>query len=454
MLHLRSIILITTLSFLSEFAWSQGVKFFEYIPEAAARSASVDRTLQSIKKRQHLVDTKLGRVDNAAFRGDWISIVLPDGKEIQINRTSGSSNSARDFSWIGVVRKGGGEAIFTMTDGILIGNIRLPLATYTIEPLGEGLYYVSRVAREMIPPPDRDNGPVHEPKSQSFPAPRSEQATSSTATANSPVVRILVAYTPASTSYFNGATATGAANQAIVTLNQAFTNSNVNVQAELAGTVSVTYTETGNFENDLASLRVHPTLTTTRNAVAADVVIILFSRLTTGDSLCGLAYRKPSSEYSYGIVVAQWLNAAGDCFAHEVGHIFGADHNTANATGSPFSYGHGYQYTSPVISPNIIGPIGCFRTIMAYDFTCPQGGLSVRNNFSNPSIYIPYINANGVLLANIPSGNAIYANNARVLSEQGATVAAFRGSSSTPGSPGSPQAGAATIGITSYILSD
>ena len=116
----------------------------------------------------------------------------------------------------------------------------------------------------------------------------------------------------------------------------------------MAGTVSVNFTETGNFLNDLTNLRINSTLTATRDAVAADIVITLFSRLTTGDNLCGFAYLKPSSEYAYGIVVAQWLNAAGDCFAHEVGHIFGADHNTSQAVEAAllqrlgeFAGGHG-----------------------------------------------------------------------------------------------------------------
>ena len=251
MLRLRSIILITALLFISGVSWSQGINFFKYVPETTGRSASADRTLQSIRKRQHLADTKLGKLDISAFEGDWISMVLPDGKEIQIYRTSSLFKSSRDFSWIGAVRKGGGEAIFTMTDGILIGNIRLPLTTYTIEPLGEDLYLVSRVVRELIPPPDSDSGPAREPKSQSSSAPNSKKIALSAAAANAPVVRVLVAYTPASTSYFNGATATAVANQALTTLNQAFSNSNVNIQVELAGTVSVAFTETGNFLSDL-----------------------------------------------------------------------------------------------------------------------------------------------------------------------------------------------------------
>ena len=207
------------LALFSGISWSQGVNFFKYVPETTARSASADRALQSIRTRQHLADTKLGKLDIAAFEGDWISMVLPDGKEIQINRTSGLFKSPRDFSWVGTVRKGGGEVIFTMTDGVLIGNIRLPLTTYTIEPLGEDLYLVSRVVRELIPRPDPDSGPAREPKSQSSPDSSSNKV--ALAATNSPVVRILIAYTPASSSYFNGATATGVATQALTLLNQA-----------------------------------------------------------------------------------------------------------------------------------------------------------------------------------------------------------------------------------------
>lgn len=145
-------------------------------------------------------------------------------------------------------------------------------------------------------------------------------------------------------------------------------------------------------------------MTATRNAIAADIVITLFSRLTTGDNLCGLAYLKPSSEYAYGIVVAHWLNATGDCFAHEVGHIFGADHNTSNASGIPFTYGHGYQYT-PTGHPDAIT---CFRTIMAYDFSCSVGTISTPNNFSNPSVNIQYYNlSTGAPTFTVPSGNSI-----------------------------------------------
>ena len=449
---LRLLILLTALSMLHGYGFAQGVKLLDHLPESTARSASVERTLQSVRKRQHLTDTKLTKLNSTAFDSDWIYILLPDRREIQINRTFGSSKSKRDFTWIGEVRKGGGEAIFTVTDGVLIGNIRLPATTYTIEPLGEDLYLLSRVVREMIPPPDPASGPARESKEQSSVVVLPKRIASvAAAAANSPVVRVLIAYTQASSDYFNGATATAVANQALASLNQAFANSGVSIQAELAGTVSVAFTETGNFLNDLGSLRVNPTLVATRNGAAADIVITLFGRLTTGDNLCGLAYINPSSEYSYGIVVAQWLNAAGDCFAHEVGHIFGADHNTANATSSPFAYGHGYQYT-PTSHPDAIQ---CFRTIMAYDFSCPVGSIFTPNNFSNPSVNIQYYNlGTGVPTFTVPSGNAVYANNARVLNETAATVAAFRGSPSTPGSPGTPQSGAAMSVVTQFILSE
>ena len=167
----------------------------------------------------------------------------------------------------------------------------------------------------------------------------------------------------------------------------------------------------------MGDLRTVDALSEERNSTAADIVVTLVGTVPNGDKLCGLAFRKASPASAYAVVAAKYVGQYGDCFSHEVGHIFGADHDVTNVSSPPpFSYDHGLQYM-----PSDTALSGCFRTIMAYYFECKSGQLVEINHLSNPSVSYTLNTAHVA-----STGNDATANNARVLNERAAIVAAFR----------------------------
>jgi hypothetical protein len=192
---------------------------------------------------------------------------------------------------------------------------------------------------------------------------------------------------------------------AVAESNQGYTNSGVQITLQLATKAAVTYTESGSFSTDLSRYRgtadgYMDSIHTTRNTVTADVGVLLINNT----SACGLASSIGASA-STAFVAVYWGCATGYySFAHEIGHLQSARHDPAtDPTNSPYAYGHGYRYTG---SPS-------WRTIMAYD--CPAGCPRL-NYWSSP---LKTYNSQ-------PMGTAAGNDNARVLNNTRATVAAFR----------------------------
>lgn len=211
-------------------------------------------------------------------------------------------------------------------------------------------------------------------------------------------------------------------------MNEALTSSGVGAKVELAGTILAEKAETGKYQYDLDWLRQDETVKRYRNEVKADVVIKLLGTYTPtpNPDLCGLAFKDVQNEgLAYGVVRAKWFARAGDCFAHEVGHVWGADHNLADAsrTVPPLSYDHGYRYIS-----NEPGRVGCFKTIMAYETECDPapGRMKWVNFFSTPSLFYHSETGEVGRAPGIPIGDALLSDVVRLFNENAARVAAFR----------------------------
>jgi hypothetical protein len=195
----------------------------------------------------------------------------------------------------------------------------------------------------------------------------------------------------------------GLINLAVAESNQGYTNSGVQITMQLAAKSQVTYTETGNFDTDLARYRgtsdgYMDAIHSQRNSTTADVAVLIVN----GSAYCGIGYMNVTASSAF-TVVARTCATGYYSFAHEIGHNFGANHDPANASGSPYAYGHGYQR-----------PANGWRTIMAY--ACSGASCTRINFWSNPN----------KTYGGVAMGTAATNNNARVLTERKATVAAFR----------------------------
>lgn len=188
--------------------------------------------------------------------------------------------------------------------------------------------------------------------------------------------------------------------------NDSFLRSGVKLKLSLAGNearVLEEYVE-GTFKSDLGKLINSPDepfagIRRWREEVKADVIVIVASP----HSACGLGSGvMASAETAFAIV-------SSDCaitklsFAHEVGHLLGANHNpeVGDSDRSYRPYGNGYMTQH-------------WRTVMAYDAGCDCARLPL---WSNPDIEF----------GGIQMGTTTKHNNARVINEEGAlAVSAFR----------------------------
>ena len=279
----------------------------------------------------------------------------------------------------------------------LTGNVRVLGQLYAIRPLFDGRHAIVEVDESRMPA-DHDEKAYRQmwednlrsQKPQAAPGEAKAQTT----------IRALVNYTTAARNA--SADIVGLINLAVSESNIGYANSGVEITLQLAGTGLVTYTESSNFSTNLSRYRstndgYMDAIHTQRNSVTADVAVLI----TNGTAACGIGYMNSNAASAF-TVVARSCATGYYSFAHEIGHNLGANHDPANASGSPYAYGHGYQR-----------PANGWRTIMAYDCT---NGCTRLNFWSNPNKTY-----NGVAM-----GTAAQSNNARVLNERKATVAAFR----------------------------
>jgi hypothetical protein len=135
-----------------------------------------------------------------------------------------------------------------------------------------------------------------------------------------------------------------------------------------------------------------------REKYKADVAILIVD----DPKGCGLATRVFADADEAFAVVHHECAAASYSMAHEIGHIIGARHDlNLDKNLNPFPYGHGFVNGTK------------WRDIMSYKESC--GGCPRLPVWSNPNISVQGVVAGTADL-----------DNARVIAEQAARVAAFR----------------------------
>lgn len=359
---------------------------------------SQEEILEKIRSQSTTADTNIVKIRTDLLKpaSQGLKLNIRSAKTFEVVTTE-TRMIAGGFSWIGTPETPSDSAVLIIKNGNVTGTVRSGDELYAVRPIGGGLHVIIRQAQDKFPP---EHPPEFERREKE--APRENPTPNMADVTDAPkVLRILVAYTPkvaASTSDINAFI-----NLAVAETNLSYTNSQVNMRAELAYAYKVDYQESDSHDTDLSNFRsntdsfmneVHDL----RNTYKADVCVLLIDN----DSYCGLADAIMASD-SNAFAVVHYACATGYySFAHEIGHLQGARHNLEADGGTPFDYGHGYYNLAEK-----------WRTIMSY--ACP-GGCPRLPYWSNPNIM-----HNGS-----PMGTVDKQNNARVLNETAPIITAFR----------------------------
>jgi hypothetical protein len=329
--------------------------------------------------------------------------------------------------WRGRFRGEPGSDVNLVSHGdAVVGTILSDNHLYKLESTAGGQHQLIEIDVDALPP---DHHPVVVADSAVDVAPATGDSSTPTALADDgSQVDLLVVYTTTAKNQEGGQ----AAMEALIALgvdsaNQAYSNSQINMQLRLVHTAEVAYTESGTIDTDLSRLRstsdgIMDQVHQLRDQFKADLVALL---VDNGGGFCGIAYVMTNGPQASFATSAFSVTArdciAGHTLAHEMGHNMGNAHDRATGGTGVFPYSHGYR-----------DEVGRFRTVMAY--ACPNVSCPRVKYFSNPRLLF-----NGRPLGidpNVDAANS--ADNSRSMNEVRQTVANWRVSSTDTEPPAAP----------------
>lgn len=389
---------VTTLLILSNNVQAQK-KLLKEVQMDLPKDKHLQEVIKNQQNRSKKGSLKFYTFDKEILNDASIEVETPDGESYVFLLDELDARGKEDFTWHGHIQGNtGGYAVIVFLKGQIAGDLVIGSKKYGISPLTENIISVYEI--------DNAKFPEDHPNLKESLVP-SSNSTTDLSTADNLVcrVRVLVGYTNQAKS---GAAGMGYSDmnlfvqQAISESNQGFINSAISHRMELAVSVNVTYTESGDYDTDLGRFRgtsdgYMDNIHTYRSLYGADLCALIFNN----SAYCGLAYTI-NAVASDAFCVIHYSCALGNySFGHELGHLYGARHNPeADGTTTPYAYGHGKCYTP-----------GNWRTVMSYSCS----GETRINYWSNPSI----------LYGGVATGDVSTRNNARVLNDRDGVVAAF-----------------------------
>ncbi|MEM3390282.1 MAG: M12 family metallo-peptidase [Thermoproteota archaeon] len=417
LIHLIGLLLVATLMW-TKTAYSQSEKIILYpMPQEFLTADGYPSSFQSYPQSSVLVRDVLSSLSP----GDK-AVLIVGGERIDVI-TTGMKRRIDGFTWSG---KPNGVCswdtlVITVSGDAAFGSIYRGDKRFKIRPgVANGIVYVEEENPGLeMPIGDDEIVSPPPPPSQNNLAPLTYEALSASSTTT---VDIMVYYTPGVESYLGGSSSVQAGIQHLIDLaNEAYTNSNIDLQLRLVHIEKVSYPDDGSLNtpiDDLTNAQApFSNMPSLRSQYGADLVTLMRRFNKNTNNACGLAWLINSlsnlswnAEYTAFSVVQVGTSSDGSGYycrdltlAHELGHNFGCAHDRAHASSSGiFSYSYGYDRT------------GIFATIMSY--------ASAPNipYFSNPSVtYQGYA-------IGVPEGSPDAADNARTIRETKTHIAAYR----------------------------
>jgi hypothetical protein len=257
------------------------------------------------------------------------------------------------------------------------------------------------------------------------------------------IIDLVVAYTPGMIArYSNTAGVASRLNTLVALMNDALTQSEVNLTIRLVNATQVTYPEAGSNDSALTAISpdstnpIKATVDALREQYRADLVTLIRPYTYPSHDGCGIAWilgfggrAVTPGDARYGFsVVGDGADTGGTTklcdelsFAHELGHNLGVSHDRANAAGVVGTTNYAYGY---------INDAAGFGTIMSYS-------TNRIARFSNPNVI-----CNGAPCGVSRNNVALSADAAGAILTTMDAIAAFRNAvvSTAPGAPTSVSA--------------
>ena len=371
-----------------------------------------------------------------------LTVDVFEGQSITINLDWIETRTADSYTWHGKVQGyPHGYALISVVNGKIAATIELGevgrgrAKKYQVQSRAGGYTLLTQIDQDAFPPD-------HPPGGEALAAPVANiaspfAATGDTAALAAPMViaastdsgatiDVMVVYSNQTATA--AGTAIGAQIQhAVDTANTVYANSGITTRLRLVQYSQVSYNESGDYPTDLNWLSTNAGVASLRNTYGADLV----SMFVESSQYCGYGWIGPSAGNAF-TVVNRGCSSSNYSFPHEIGHNFGARHDTyVDSSTTPYAYGHGW-----------VDCVEGWRDVMAYPSQC--GGTRIPY-FSNPNKtygsppdplgstttanVVQVHNQNAVTVANfrlsVQTGGCTYS-----LSSTGASVAAAGGSGS------------------------
>ena len=347
---------------------------------------------------------------------DALTLNLFDDVTVTAVRDRMIDNVKGNSTWIGHVEgEPDSEVFLTVRGKTMSGKVLIGSDVYEIEIKSNKKHEITKV--DPANNPIRDDTKVVEDFLASGGLAASDPVlapdVAASADGSGTIIDLMVVYTAKAKSNASGQAGieTKIAN-AVAMANQAYINSQIDMQLNVVYTGEINYAETGNMSTSLSDLTgsydgkmdaVHAL----RNQYGADQVVLI----TADANYCGIGYvmTYPGvsfAPYAFSVVHddSAYACLSNNTLAHELGHNQGNQHDRDSAS-SPgaFAYSYGYRLCQT----------GGFRTVMSYACT---GGNRV-SYFSNPNVLY-----NGMITGTATENNALSMTNTKAI------VAAFRAS--------------------------
>ena len=297
-------------------------------------------SLNKINSAKTTRNVQVMKIDYDALKNDTIDLNISEKVTIKLKMQRSSlgkgdaytltGKGSKDLNYTTIVRQGTDITADIWYDGKL----------YRVRPISGGLHALIEVNLANFPSDHPPSFNKIEKAPHGIFAPQNKDKRD----AGSCSADVIVAYTAQADSLSGNITSL--IQLAIDEANQSYINSGIGLKLNLVKTVKVNYNESANSYDKILSDfagngdgqmdEIH----SLRDQYGADICILIMNK----SDYCGLADAILANRSTAFAIVHYDCATGYYSFAHEIGHLFGARHNTeADASSTPFAYGHGYQ---------------------------------------------------------------------------------------------------------------